>query len=174
MRSFYGVITCVLVFAARTIGQAPSVREIPKVPAALLQRAVTIAKGIGHAHDAVGTSSKSAQSMYDQGLAYLHSYVWIEAARAFNQALRDDASLGIAQAQLSLALTELNEPAEAHAALDRARALEAKASDHDRRHIEARRLQMAAEDHPSDAALAAYRSALDDDLKAFPNDAELW
>src|SRR5204862_7076250 len=102
------------------------------------------------------------------------SYVWIEAARAFNQALRVDASLAIAHAQLSLALTELNAPVEAHAALDRAWALEAKANDHDRRHIAARRLQMAAEDHPSEAALAAYRTALDEALKAFPNDAEFW
>jgi len=175
MRSCYRVITCLLVFAgARASGQAPSIREIPKVPADLLARPVTIAKGIGHAHDIVGTASKSAQAFYDQGLAYLHSYVWIEAARAFNQALRADASLAIAHAQLSIALTELNAPAEAHASLDRATALAAKANDHDRRHIEARRLQTAAEDHPSDAALTAYRSALDDDLKAFPNDAELW
>jgi tetratricopeptide (TPR) repeat protein len=155
-------------------GLQPSPREIPKVPADILSRPVSIAKGIGHAHDAVGTASRPAQALYDQGLAYLHSYVWIEAARAFNQALRDDASLAVAHAQLSLALTELNAPAEAHAALDRALALEAKANDHDRRHIEARRLQMAAEDHPSDAALAAYRTALDEALKAFPNDAEFW
>jgi len=163
-----------IAIASRAAGQPQSPREIPKVPAALLQRPVTAAKGIGHAHDAVGTTSKSAQAFYDQGIAYLHSYVWIEAARAFNQALRDDAALAIAEGQLSIALTELNAPAEAHAALDRARALAAKANDHDRRHIEARRLQMAAEDHPSEAALTAYRAALDEALKAFPNDAEFW
>ena len=28
-------------------------------------------------------SSKEAQAFYDQGLAYLHSYIWIEAARSF-------------------------------------------------------------------------------------------
>ncbi|HMD34088.1 MAG TPA: hypothetical protein VKH42_03925, partial [Vicinamibacterales bacterium] len=145
------VLAAAVCLAPRADGQPQSAREIPKVPAALLQRPVTIAKGIGHAHDAVGTTSKPAQAFYDQGLAYLHSYVWIEAARAFNQALRVDASLAIAHAQLSLALTELNAPVEAHAALDRAWALEAKANDHDRRHIAARRLQMAAEDHPSEA-----------------------
>ncbi len=37
---------------------------------------------------------QEAQAFYDQGLAYLHSYVWIEAARSFNQALRIDPEAG--------------------------------------------------------------------------------
>src|SRR5579864_5643054 len=94
-------------------GQTP--RQIPRVPADLLTRRVVLASGIGHAHDAVGTKSRAAQAMYDQGLEYLHSYVWIEAARSLNQALRDDPSLAIAYAQLSFAYIELNEPADARA-----------------------------------------------------------
>src|SRR6516165_5567982 len=133
-------ILAAALFAA-VLAQASSPREIPKVPQKLLTRPVPLATGIGHAHDAVGTDSKAAQAFYDQGLAFLHSYVWIEAARAFNQALRADPSLAIAQAQLSLALTELNEPSEARAALERARTLSSRANDHDRRHIELRRLQ---------------------------------
>ena len=45
----------------------------------LAQRPVTLRTGIGSAHDPVSTSSKQAQAFYDQGLAYLHSYVWVEA-----------------------------------------------------------------------------------------------
>ena len=56
------------------------------------QRPVPIRTGIGIAHDAVSTKSKEAQAFYDQGLAYLHSYVWLEAARSFNQALRSTRS----------------------------------------------------------------------------------
>ena len=156
-------------------GQPQSPSAIPKVPAELLSRPVSRAAGIGRAHDAVATRSPSAQTMYDQGLEYLHSYVWIEAARSFNQALRDDPSLAIAYAQLSFAYIELNAPSDARTAIDRAGTLSAKASDHDRRHIDARRLQMTAEEHPGDrAALAAYRASLDAALKAFPDDAELW
>jgi len=156
-------------------GQAHSLREIPRVPADLLVRPVKPATGIGHAHDAVGTKSKNAQAMYDQGIEYLHSYVWIEAARSFNEALRDDPALAIAHAQLSVALTELNAPADARAEMDRAAALASRADDHDRRHIEARALQMTAEAHPADgAALAKYRASLDAALNAFPGDAELW
>src|SRR5499427_512975 len=108
--------------------------------------------GIGVAHDAVKTSSAEAQKFYDQGLAYLHSYVWLEAARSFNQALRLDPKLAIAHAGLSIAYTELNAPADARAALDKAQALAAASSAHDRRHIELRALQMRAEAAPRDEA----------------------
>src|SRR4051794_21969966 len=115
----------------------------------IAQRAVAIRSGIGTAHDAVSTSSKEAQAFYDQGLAYLHSYVWIEAARSFNQALRIDPKLAMAHAGLTIAYTELNAAAAARAALDRAEALGS--TDHDKAHIAARALQMAAEDAPADA-----------------------
>ncbi len=139
----------------------------------LAKRPVTIRTGIGSAHDPVSTSSRRAQAFYDQGLAYLHSYVWVEAARSFNQALRLDPRLALAQLGLTLAYTELNASPAAHAALDRAKALAA--TDHDRRHVAARALQMAAEDAPADAAkLALYREALDEALVAFPADEELW
>jgi len=99
---------------------------------------VPLRTGIGSAHDPVGTRSKDAQAFYDQGLAYLHSYVWLEAARSFNQALKLDSNLAIAHAMLSIAYTELNVPADARAALARATMLAADASEHDRRHIDAR------------------------------------
>src|SRR5215470_14464876 len=69
----------------------------------LAEKPLPLRKGIGTAHDAVATSSREAQAFYDQGLAYLHSYVWLEAARSFNQALRLDPNLAIAYAELSLA-----------------------------------------------------------------------
>lgn len=140
---------------------------------ALATRPVPLRSGIGSAHDAVATSSTQAQAFYDQGLAYLHSYVWLEAARSFNQALRIDPAIALAHVGLSLAYEELNAPAEADAALDRARALAKTA--HDRRHLQLRELQVAAERAPRDAAkLAAYRTALDGALAAVPNDEELW
>ena len=138
-------------------------------------RAVSLRAGIGVAHDAVFTSSKQAQAFYDQGLAYLHSYIWVEAARSFNQALTLDANLAIAYAGLSIAYTELNAAPAAKAALDRANALAAKGNDHDRRHIAARVWQAAAEASPRDAAkLAAYRAALDAALTKDSSDIEMW
>ena len=143
------------------------------VKLSVAQREVPLRTGIGSAHDAVSTSSKEAQAFYDQGLAYLHSYVWLEAARSFNQALRIDPALAMAHVGLTIAYSELNRAAAAHGALERAKAL-AK-SDHDRRHVDARALQMAAEDAPGDVSkLAAYRSALDAALVTYPQDEELW
>ena len=141
------------------------------------ERPLPIRAGIGSAHDAVSTASREAQAFYDQGLAYLHSYVWIEAARSFNQALRIDPKLAMAHVGLSIAYTELNAPAQARTALERAQALAARAhvAAHDKRHVELRALQMAAEAAPRDAAkLAAYRAALDAALAALPDDENLW
>jgi tetratricopeptide (TPR) repeat protein len=168
-------VTCCLVLAVALValvdaGTQPRGGDAKTL--ALAARATTLKTGIGSAHDPVGTSSAEAQRFYDQGLAYLHSYVWLEAARSFNQALRIDPSLALAHAQLSIAYAELNAPAAARESLERANGLSA--SSHDRRHLELRTLQMAAESAPHDATkLAAYRAALDEALQAFPNDEEL-
>lgn len=149
--------------------------RIPNIPDAVLTRPVALRAGIGRAHDAVGTTSPQAQALYDQGLAYLHSYVWIEAARSFNAALALDASLAMAHVGLSYAYAEVNKPDRAAAALASAQRLAAKATSHDRAHIEARAAQVAAEAAPADRArLAAYRAVLDAALRAHPDDAELW
>jgi tetratricopeptide (TPR) repeat protein len=139
----------------------------------LAQQPVPIRTGIGSAHDPASTTSSSAQSFYDQGLAYLHSYVWLEAARSFNEALRLDPKLALAQLGLSIAYVELNAVAAAREALTHAQALAA--TEHDRRHVALRALQMAAEDAPRETAkLTAYRTALDGALVTFPSDEELW
>jgi tetratricopeptide (TPR) repeat protein len=167
-------VTAWLLFAL-AVAQIEHAHPMPSSAAALelAARPTAIRTGIGVAHDAVSTASKEAQPFYDQGLAYLHSYVWIEAARSFNQALRIDSKLAMAHLGLTIAYVELNAPAAAHAALDRAKALAS--TDHDRRHVAARALQMAAEEAPGDAAkLAAYRAALDQALEKFPQDEELW
>jgi len=167
-------------FLTAFVAAQPHVHPTPPASAAIIEvtrRPVPLRTGIGTAHDAVGTSSKPAQAFYDQGLAYLHSYVWLEAARSFNQALTLDPGLAIAHAMLSIAYTELNAPAAAREALARAQALASKASDHDRQHIAARALQATAETAGQDAAgaaLAAYRSALDRALAGFPDDDEFW
>jgi tetratricopeptide (TPR) repeat protein len=175
-RSFiasFAIAACAAALPASA--QDHGANRIPDVPMDLLTRPVTLRAGIGRAHDGVATASADAQKFYDQGLVYLHDYVWIEAARSFNQALRLDPELAMAHVGLSYALAELNKPDAAKAALDRARQLAPSASAHDRLHIEARTAQVAAEAAPADRAkLGAYRLALDRALEAQPQDAELW
>jgi len=159
----------VWLFAAIALTQAAHVHPAP-LPASesVLQasrRPVPLRAGIGTAHDQLSTSSKQAQAFYDQGLAYLHAYVWLEAARSFNQALALDSRLAMAHAGLAVAYTELNAPAAAKAAIDRARTLAV--TDHDTRHVAARALQLTGQ-------TSAYRVALDEALKTFPQDDELW
>ena len=63
------------------------------IPSEILVRPIDLRSGIGQAHDPIQGISAEAQKYYDQGLSYLHNYVWIDAARSFNQALRIDSPL---------------------------------------------------------------------------------
>jgi Tfp pilus assembly protein PilF len=123
----------------------------------------------------VTTSSKEAQAFYDQGLNYLHGYVWIEAARSFTQALRHDPELAMAQVGLSRVYSGLDAPEEARAALAKAQTLAPKASPRERRRIELRAKQLEALADLTDTAChAAYKRAIDEALAADIDDVELW
>lgn len=75
--------------------------RVPSIPHELLERPIAIRTGVGSVHHAVSTASREAQALYDQGLAFLHSYAWIDAARSFNEALRLDAKLAMSHVGLS-------------------------------------------------------------------------
>ena len=145
------------------------------VPREVLQRPVGLRESVGRLHDPVTTASKEAQALYDQGVAYLHSYVWIEAARSFNQALRADPGLAMAHLGLSRAYSGLEDPVAARAALEEAQARGAGASARERRRIELRRKQLdAMEDAASAEKHLAYKAAIDAALAADMDDPELW
>jgi tetratricopeptide (TPR) repeat protein len=144
------------------------------IPREVLERPIALRRGIGTVHEAVSTRSREAQAFYDQGLAYLHSFVWIEAARSFHQALRSEPRLAMAYLGLSIAEWQLNRPDAARTALARARAL-SDGSERERRRVELREIELDAVAHAGDAArLGAYRRALDDSLAREPLDVELW
>jgi tetratricopeptide (TPR) repeat protein len=52
----------------------------------------------------ISTSSKECQALFNQGLGFLYSYVWMEAARSFETATRADPDCAIAWWGLSRAL----------------------------------------------------------------------
>ncbi len=143
-------------------------------PADLARRSIPLRSGIGTAHDPVTTRNTRAQQYCDQGLAYLHSYNWMDAARSFHEALRADASLALAQLGLSYALGELGDGDGARTASRRARELAGPASPAERFRIELRARQLAAVDAPGDAAAArAYRGQLSRISTEFPTNVEL-
>ena len=145
------------------------------VPRDILTRPVTIRQGIGAAHQAVTALSPEAQAFYDQGLAYLNSFVWIEAARSFNQALRLDPGLAMAHLGLSDAYIGLQDAASARDEFEKAQLLAEKVTDSERARIEIRAKQI---DYLVDAGnlqkYFAYRQAITDALKASPDDPWLW
>jgi tetratricopeptide (TPR) repeat protein len=140
------------------------------VSAEILERPVSLRQGIGKIHEPVSTSSKQAQLFYDQGLAYLQSYEWIEAARSFHQALRTDPNLAMAYVGLSYAYSPMDFSA-ATATLEKAQSLEAGISERERQRIKVRELQLQAMLDPGSAtAFAAFKGAIDDALREYPAD----
>ena len=148
---------------------------IGAVPSELLERPLPLRQGIGKVHEEVSTSSREAQAYYDQGLAYLHSFVWIEAARSFYQALRLDPAIAMAYLGLSDAYIGLQDVGAARAALEKAQALSGNRVESERLRILIRARQF---DYLDDSGnlqkYFAYRQAITDALAAKPNDAWLW
>ncbi|HVR70208.1 MAG TPA: hypothetical protein VMT87_05120 [Vicinamibacteria bacterium] len=145
------------------------------VPREVLERPVPLRGGIGRTHEAATTASADAQALHDQGLAYLHSYVWIEAGRSFNQALRLDPKLALSWVGLSRVYSGLEDPAAARAAWKKADELKDAVSEKERRKIALRGAHLdAVEDLPSGEKHAAYKRALDEALAADMDDVELW
>jgi tetratricopeptide (TPR) repeat protein len=148
---------------------------IGQVPAEILERPVPLRQGIGKIHEEVMTKSPEAQAFYDQGLAYLHSFVWIEAARSFHQSLRADPSLVMSYLGLSDAYIGLQDFAGARAAFERAQSLAGNASEKERARITIRARQL---DYLQESGnlqkYFAYRLAITDALAASPSDPWLW
>jgi len=145
------------------------------VPQEILERPVSLRRDIGNLHEKVTTSSREAQAFYDQGLNYLSSYVWIEAARSFHQALRLDANLAAAYLGLSQVYVALQDIPAARSALDKAQSLSAGISDPELERIDIQsRLVTFLEDKENLDKFVAYRKAIYDALMANPRDPSLW
>ena len=159
--------------AAAQVDHAHDHDRIGYVPYEIMERPVPLRDGIGVFHQAVTTSSAQAQKFYDQGRSYLHSYMWIEAARSFHQALRLDPKLAMAYVGLSYAYSSLDYTA-ARNAVNQAKTLAPNASDLENVRIEIRERQLdAMMDPQSSERLLAFRAAIDQSIAANPNDPEL-
>jgi Tfp pilus assembly protein PilF len=177
-RSCFRLVVALLAAAASAPGQDDphaACTATGWVPRDILERPVDLRPGVGNAHETVTTSSKAAQSFYDQGLNYLHGYVWIEAARSFRQALRSDPDLAMAYLGLSRVYSGLDDPDAARQVLAQAQALASKASERERRRIAIRAKQVEAlADIADKGKHAEYKKAIDDALAVDIDDPELW
>lgn len=142
-----------------------------KVPEEILSLPITRHEGIGQVHQKVSTSSPQAQTFYDQGLAYLHSYVWIDAARSFHQALRSDPHLAMVYIGLADAYIGLQDVSSARSACNQAKALSQYMSNYERAWLSIRDREVALLETPGDPdRYAAYRKTIDDAIQAYPRD----
>lgn len=126
-------------------------------------------------HEKVTTASPAAQSFYDQGLAYLHSYVWIEAVRSFHQALRIDPTMGMAYVGLADAYIGLQDVPAARSACNAAAAPGKHFNQRERAWLNIRQRELDYLEGSGDAGkYAAYRNAVIDATKTDPSDPWLW
>lgn len=145
------------------------------VPGEILERPVPLRTNLGKFHDPVTTNSAEAQAFYNQGVAYLHGYVWIEAARSFHQALRHDPKMAMAYVGLSRAYTQFRDYGDARRMAQKAEELANEVSEKERLRIKAQLARMAAIDSlHNEKLLKQYREALDAALAADMDNAELW
>ncbi|MBA3949268.1 MAG: hypothetical protein H0X44_04910 [Acidobacteria bacterium] len=175
-----------LVFAAALAALAPSSvfaqhdhgpTVAGRIPLEILVRPVGIRQGIGKVSHPTSTKSPEAQAFYEQGLAYLHSYQWIEAARSFNQAIRIDHDLALAWVGLSRAYSGLEDPVLARDAQKTAETF-THVTPREARWIAVRSKQLdaleAGQGAKGDAAYFPYLNALNAAIEGDPSDAELW
>ncbi len=148
-----------------------------RIPLEILLRPVGIKSGIGRVSHPTSTKSPVAQAFYEQGLAYLHSYQWLEAARSFNQAIRTDHDLALAWVGLSRAYSGLEDPVLARDAQKKAETF-THVTPREARWIAVRAKQLDAMDAGQGAkgndAYVEYLKALNAAIEGDPLDAELW
>jgi tetratricopeptide (TPR) repeat protein len=123
----------------------------------------------------VSTSSPECQAFFDQGLGYLYSYVWMEAARSFETAARHDPDCAMAWWGLSRALDAWGRP-NGNEALKKAQALLPGASDRERLLIKARLQEkgLVPELKTRDARVKAAIGTIEQLLALYDDDEEGW
>jgi hypothetical protein len=152
----------------------PSQPEPPKPtglpPAKLLP-------GIGAVNHSITTSSNECQQFYSQGLAFQHSFVYMEAVRSFERATQLDPKCAMAFWGLSRAFEQWGRPDEAKKSLAWARQLAGNASYREQKLIEGRVFEKEAaslKDKERETKMNQARRALDEVLALYADDEEAW
>jgi tetratricopeptide (TPR) repeat protein len=134
--------------------------------------------GLGDVNHPVSTANAAAQKFFNQGLALLYGFNHEEAVRSFKQAAALDPQLAMAHWGAALALgsnynMQAEGPAllEAYSQLQKARALEDKASESDRSYIEALAKRYSADLRTDPKKLAIdYKNAMGELSRRYPDD----
>jgi tetratricopeptide (TPR) repeat protein len=136
-------------------------RDLPPPP---------LMEGIGDADLKITTSSEAAQSYFNQGLRLLHDFWDFESYRAFKEAVRLDPNAAMAYWGEFEAL-KMHGPVadDAKTALEKAKSLEDRVTDHERYYIRAAEHELK-DDEPSEKA--AYQREMEALLDKYPDDVD--
>ena len=181
MRHALTAVFLIAISSSTALAQAAAPHEhgptvAGRIPLEILLRPVQIETGIGKVSHPTSVASPEAQAFYEQGLAYLHSYQWLEAARSFNQAIRTVHDFPLAWTGLSRAYSGLEDPVLARDAHKKALTF-TNVTPREARWLDVRTKQLDAMEAPRDKADDAqfdYIKALNAALEGDPLDAELW
>jgi tetratricopeptide (TPR) repeat protein len=179
-----GRVVVLLAFLSPLAAQSETiVQHISTIPRTssdeVMQRPTELTGEAGQLHQQVTTNSAEAQAYYNQGLAYLNSYVWVEAARSFHEALRRDPGLAMAHLGLAKAYTGATAYKDAFDHLKQAAEIadQGNATEKEKRWIALGQQQLdgifSAPDERN-KRLQEYRQAIDDLIALDPDDAHAW
>ncbi|MEE2821985.1 MAG: tetratricopeptide repeat protein [Acidobacteriota bacterium] len=174
------MIALVLPVSAQDEHISQQIAAIPRTSSdEVMQRPVKLMDGAGKMHQKVTTNSAIAQAYYDQGVAYLHSYVWVEAARSFHEALRHDPRLAMAHLGLAKAYTGATAYKDALTHLQKATEIvnQGNVTEKETRWIALGQQQLdgilsVSGDHND--RLQAYRQAIEELIALDPDDSHAW
>src|ERR1700687_2459794 len=127
--------------------------------------------GIGDSHLQITTKSAKAQAYFDQGLNLLHCFWDFEAYRAFKEAARLDPNAAMAYWGIAEAVSDYSAMEEIKkSALEKAKNLMDKASDHEQFYIRAQQAQRDEDNSPKN-----YRGEMEALIDKYPDaiDAQL-
>ncbi|KAA9356930.1 tetratricopeptide repeat protein [Larkinella humicola] len=166
--------------------QTLTVREVPYapicgmaniggIPNSLLQQSVALRPNVGQFATPTSTKIPKAQAYFEQGMAYLHGYALVEAARSFHEALKFDSTFVMAHVGLSRLYIQLEDNKAALKAAETAKSFSKFASEREKAHIDLRFAQLKAVDSLSNQKLLnEYRTKVNGAVKRYPTDPELW
>jgi tetratricopeptide (TPR) repeat protein len=164
----------------QTIEVPPEVSRIPAIASKeVMERPIGRTPDAGRLHQKVTTASTEAQAYYDQGIAFLHSYVWVDAARSFYEALRRDPELAMAELGLAKAYFNGEAFSDAFIHLRKARELAArgKGTSKENKWIALAKQQMDAIFAPPEERTKKheeYKKAIDELIAMDTDDAHAW
>jgi len=149
-------------------------------PGAAPTSAVALDPGLGSLHHRVSTRNRQAQAYFDQGLKLVFAFNHEAAIQSFAHAAEFDPNLAMAHWGIALSLgPNINHPMDAKAhraayeALQKAIALELKASPAERAYIDALSTRYSANAEADVEPLqVAYKNAMKDLVRRYPQDAD--